>query len=252
MSSQIARLFKKNNVKIEDILYATRNTQHTYIQMINGDCLETSAPVKSVAAELPEYDFWNIQKGVYVAKRHIVNIDSKYNYTMVDGKVFEGRHRTPGEHQRHRRKLLGEHVSHTPVNPQNKADNTTPELSLTERCAIMEDAPIAFCVIELVFHEGGIGIDFVFRYCNKEMAVLEGVPVEEMLNRSFYEVFPNGDKKWIIPYAEVALNGKQTIIRDFSPEINQMLTIHCFQPAKGYCACLLTIAETAPQQKENL
>ena len=36
-----------------------------------------------------------------------------------------------------------------------------------------------------------------FRYCNAEMATVEGVPVEEMLNRSFYKVFPNGDKKWL-------------------------------------------------------
>ena len=28
-----------------------------------------------------------------------------------------------------------------------------------------------------------------------------------MLNRSFYEVFENGDKKWLVTYADVALNG---------------------------------------------
>ena len=40
------------------------------------------------------------------------------------------------------------------------------------------------------------------------MAVVEGIPVSEMLNRSFYEVFENGDKKWLVTYADVALNGK--------------------------------------------
>lgn len=54
--------------------------------------------------------------------------------------------------------------------------------------------PLAYCIIELVFDANGHGVDFVFRYCNKEMAHIEGVPVEEMLNRSFYEVFRNGDK----------------------------------------------------------
>lgn len=34
----------------------------------------------------------------------------------------------------------------------------------------------------------GCGVDFIFRYCNAEMATVEGVPVEEMLNRSFYKV----------------------------------------------------------------
>ena len=29
------------------------------------------------------------------------------------------------------------------------------------------------------------------------------------------------------------------IIHDYSPEINKNLTIHCFQPSPGYCACVL-------------
>lgn len=58
--------------------------------------------------------------------------------------------------------------------------------------------PIAFCVIELVFDEKGHGVDFVFRYCNEMMADVEGMPVSEMINRSFYEVFENGDKSgWL-------------------------------------------------------
>ena len=67
----------------------------------------------------------------------------------------------------------------------------------------------------------GHGVDFVFRYCNDEMAVVEGVPVSEMLNRSFYEVFENGDKKWLVTYADVALNGNKHILHDYSPEIRQ-------------------------------
>lgn len=49
--------------------------------------------------------------------------------------------------------------------------------------------PLAFCVIELVFDEKGHGVDFVFRYCNEMMADVEGIPISEMINRSFYEVF---------------------------------------------------------------
>ena len=98
---------------------------------------------------------------------------------------------------------------------------------------------LAFRIIELVFDAEGHGVDFVFRYCNDEMAVVEGVPVSEMLNRSFYEVFENGDKKWLVTYADVALNGNKHILQDYSPEIDKTLTIYCFQPAPGYCACVL-------------
>ena len=71
------------------------------------------------------------------------------------------------------------------------------------------------------------------------MAVVEGVHIADMINRSFYKVFENGDKKWLVTYADVALNGTKRIIHDYSPEINKNLTIHCFQPSPGYCACVL-------------
>ena len=35
--------------------------------------------------------------------------------------------------------------------------------------------PVAYCVIELVFDAEGHGVDFVFRYCNKQMEVVEGI-----------------------------------------------------------------------------
>lgn len=115
----------------------------------------------------------------------------------------------------------------------------TAKPALLEKCSLLDDMPLAFCVIELVFNESGHGVDFIFRYCNAEMATIEGVPVEEMLNRSFYEVFPNGDKKWLVSYADVALNGTRHTLHDYSPEVDKYLTIHCYQPEPGYCACVL-------------
>ena len=75
------------------------------------------------------------------------------------------------------------------------------------------------------------------------MAHIEGVPVEEMLNRSFYEVFRNGDKKWLVTYADVALNGTKHLIHDYSLEIGQQLNIYCYQPEQGFSACILQVAD---------
>ena len=122
---------------------------------------------------------------------------------------------------------------------KNAREITSHPLSFLEKCSILSDMPVAYCVIELVFDENGHGVDFVFRYCNKHMEAVEGIPVEEMLNRSFYEVFKNGDRKWLISYADVALNGVQRTLYDYSPEINRNLTIYCYQPEPGYCACVL-------------
>ena len=151
---------------------------------------------------------------------------------MTDGAVFQGRKRNLSQHKQIR-KALG-------LNAQNYSKvSEDSSLQLFNSCSFLNDMPLAFCIIELVFDANGRGVDFVFRYCNEEMAVVEGIQVSEMLNNSFYEVFKNGDKKWLVTYADVALNGTKVILHDYSPEIGKDLTIYCSQPHPGYCACIL-------------
>ena len=179
-----------------------------------------------ILSALPEKNFLSISKGIVVCRSHIVNISNNGVYTMSDGHTFQGRKRDMSSH---RRVSAGIGLTNTKHRP----------LSMLEKCSLLDNMPLAFCVIELVFNEDGHGVDFIFRYCNAEMATVEGIPVEEMLNRSFYKVFPNGDKKWLVSYADVALNGTRHTLHDYSPEVDKYLTIHCYQPEPGYCACVL-------------
>ena len=174
-------------------------------------------------------------EGVAVNRARIINIDTDGVYTMSDGRTFAGRKRGLSAH-RHLRKQMG-------LNALPDAQPQTAPMTFLEKCTLLDEMPLAYCVIELVFNAEGHGVDFIFRYCNAEMAVMEGVPVEEMLNRSFYEVFRNGDKKWLVAYADVALNGTKRILHDYSPEIGKYLTIYCYQPAPGFCACVLQKAD---------
>ena len=130
---------------------------------------------------LPESEFLSISKGTVVCRSHIVDISKDGVYIMSDGRTFQGRKRGLSSHRRLRTEI-------------GLADTKPQPLSMLEKCSLLDDMPLAFCVIELVFNKDGRGVDFIFRYCNAEMANVEGVPVEEMLNRSFYEVFRNGDK----------------------------------------------------------
>lgn len=130
------------------------------------------------------------------------------------------------------------------------------------RSALLRDAKSALRIGALLYDRSGRAIEctgkgckviniyfFIFLYSINlrfyhqperfTQDVVEGIPVSEMLNRSFYEVFENGDKKWLVTYADVALNGNKHILQDYSPEIDKTLTIYCFQPASGYCACVL-------------
>ena len=224
--------FERKNIDISNILYLTRQNPLTKITFFDGKEILTAIPVKEIAIYLPDEEFVNITKGILLRKSQIVNISDDGLYTMTDGSVFQGRKRNISQHKQ-LRQALG-----LSKEQDEKAEKMIP-LELLEKCSILNDMPLAFCVIELVFDANGRGVDFVFRYCNEEMAAVEGIPVSEMLNHSFYEVFENGDKKWLVTYADVALNGTKVILHDYSPEIGKDLTIYCFQPHPGYCACIL-------------
>ena len=232
MRYNVLHFFERKNIDISNILYLTRQNPLTKITFLDGKEILTAIPVKEIAIYLPDEEFVNITKGVLLRKSQIVNISDDGLYTMTDGSVFQGRKRNISQHKQ-LRQALG-----LSKKQDEKAEQRIP-LELLEKCSILNDMPLAFCVIELVFDANGRGVDFVFRYCNEEMAVVEGIPVSEMLNNSFYEVFENGDKKWLVTYADVALNGTKVILHDYSPEIGKDLTIYCFQPHPGYCACIL-------------
>ena len=232
MRYNVLHFFERKNIDIANILYLTRQNPHTKITFFDGKEILTAIPVKEIAIYLPDEEFVNITKGVLLRKSQIVNISGDGLYTMTDGSVFQGRKRNISQHKQ-LRQALG-----LSKEQDEKAEKMIP-LELLEKCSILNDMPLAFCVIELVFDANGRGVDFVFRYCNEEMAVVEGIPVSEMLNHSFYEVFENGDKKWLVTYADVALNGTKVILHDYSPEIGKDLSIYCFQPHPGYCACIL-------------
>ncbi len=235
--ADLQRFFKRNKIEIEKILYIYHHDRKTVVCHEPGREIFSSAPLQEVLAFLPEEDFISISRNAIVRRDKILNISHDGVYTMLDGKTFQGRTRYLSTHRRLKKEM---------ESGIKKAGKANPHpLSFLEKCSILDDMPVAYCVIELTFDEDGHGVDFIFRYCNKYMEVVEGIPVEDMLNRSFYEVFKNGDRKWLVSYADVALNGSKRTLSDYSPEIDKNLTIYCYQPEPGFCACVLVPEQDA-------
>lgn len=235
--ADLQRFFKRNKIEIEKILYIYHHDRKTVVCHEPGREIFSSAPLQEVLAFLPEEDFISISRNAVVRRDKILNISHDGVYSMLDGKTFQGRTRYLSTHRRLKKEM---------ESGIKKAGKANPHpLSFLEKCSILDDMPVAYCVIELTFDEDGHGVDFIFRYCNKYMEVVEGIPVEDMLNRSFYEVFKNGDRKWLVSYADVALNGSKRTLSDYSPEIDKNLTIYCYQPEPGFCACVLVPEQDA-------
>jgi hypothetical protein len=234
MSEQIQRFLRKNKIEIEDISYITREQKRTCVHLADGRVIKTLINVKDFFVVLETYSFLSINKGTIVSTKHIEQItDGEYH--MMDGSILQGRKRTQATHKRINNNL---HTSYL---------ETLDAHNISERFSILDQMPVAFCIIELTFSEDGRGIDFKFRYCNKEMEKLENKTLSEMLNQSFYKVFKNADKKWLAIYTDVALNGTKRSIQSYSPEIEKMIYISCYQPLEGFCACLLTTDDYKPK-----
>ena len=233
--ADLERFFLRNKIGTEKILYIYHRDRKTVVCSESGEKASSTITMQEILAFLPEEDFISISRNAIVRRDKILNISHDGVYTMIDGKTFQGRTRYLSTHRRLKKEMES--------GIKKAREITSHPLSFLEKCSILDDMPVAYCVIELTFDEDGHGVDFVFRYCNKHMEVVEGIPVEDMLNRSFYEVFKNGDRKWLVSYADVALNGSKRILSDYSPEIDKNLTIYCYQPQPGFCACVLVPAK---------
>lgn len=157
MASKAWSLCRKHPIHLPQ---RPQNSHSTHRTVRNLRCFVS---VHSVLSLCPERDFLSISKGTVVCRSHIVNISSDGVYTMSDGRTFQGRKRGMSSHRR-----LSAEIGLT--------NTTHRSLSMLEKCSLLDNMPLAFCVIELVFNEQGHGVDFIFRYCNAEMATVEGVP----------------------------------------------------------------------------
>lgn len=230
MDEKAKNFFAKKNIPFQDIIYFVRKNHKTELHLTNGNIIITYLPIKVLLSVIPDGIFISINKGVVVGKNHITHIVNNV-YTMIDGVNFVGRVRTPGRHLLNKYELM----SSSNTLKSSKLNGTFDDVA--DKFAVLDNLPIAFALIELVFDQEGRGMDFVFRYCNKELTTLTQLPLASFLNKSFYEVFKNADKKWLITYADVAMNGQSRVINSYSQELDCNVNVYCYQPATNYCAC---------------
>lgn len=107
--------------------------------------------------------------------------------------------------------------------------------------ACLDKMYTAVAIIHMEVDETNTPVDFTFVYANEALAKLENVHRDKLIGASFYkDLFPSGDKKWLLPYWDTACNGMAQTLKDYSPEIGRFIEISCYQVAYGYCACIVT------------
>ena len=101
--------------------------------------------------------------------------------------------------------------------------------------------PEAFALLEILLDADKKPYDFRFMYVNQALIDLQGLSKEQIQGSRFYQIFPEGSRKWLPFLYDAAFQRKKHVLRKFfSPEINRYLRIICYPwPGSHLCACLL-------------
>src|SRR5574344_1117033 len=106
-----------------------------------------------------------------------------------------------------------------------------------------DNSSLAFCVIDLLYNKANKICDFKFIYVNRMFAKIGKKTTQELLNHSFYSLYPDTDKKWLSYCISVAIDGVPGNFTEFSQEAQKTINIQAYQISFGRCGCLLSAVE---------
>ncbi len=111
---------------------------------------------------------------------------------------------------------------------------------MTNTAYIGRDEIHGYCIIRVELDKAGQPFDWTFIHANEELARIEGKPLDEIIGHRFYELFPEGDRKWLNYYYEAAYLGKSVSFDEISDEIGLYLHVEAYPTdRKGYCSCVI-------------
>ena len=226
MLEKVERFLAKNAISPSDIMYITRENRQTVVTLSSGKREISYIPIKYIYEDLPVGAFLNITKGVVIGRKHIRSIDGGV-YTMTDGTQFRGRVRTPGAHSYNGR-------IHSAGIRAGMLHDTH---SLHSHFSILDNCPIPFCAVELVHDSTGRIIDYIFRYVNLAFAEFEQREIDQLADRSFYDVFSDRDSRWANYKEKVVDRGGFLEALDYDDEgVLRMKTIN-YEIRPGLVGC---------------
>ena len=235
----------KMQIRRADILYIIKSEYLSMIHMLNGDIIQTITTIQELE-EMLGGDCIEVKRGCIVSVSAITEVKDKICLCNGEAIPFTKRKKKAirMEWQENQKLMIDE------ISGQNQPMTDEEYHRYYEIC---DKFPFAFTDIEMVFNEKRHAVDWIFRYGNKALAELEGIPLERLIGSSFSSLFNNMDAKWLRGYERAALYGETMEIEEYSPEIDANLRILCFQTFPGHCGCILHDMDRLQSMKyENL
>lgn len=219
-------------IPASSIIYASVTDKLCKIHLDNGDTLSLFITISELLGKLGEEDFLRVSRSSMVAYTAVESVNQEEI-------ILYGGVRIPYSRSR-RREIMDKarNCMERQVVCRDK-NRAVGELDFVHGFSFWEEVPIGFGVLEFVADCTGRFSDFIFRYANRALAELEGVTVDALINRAYGQIFKEAHNKRLAIYSKVAFMGDTVELIDYSPELGKELLILCYQPAYGYCACIV-------------
>lgn len=219
-------------IPASSIIYASVTDKLCKIHLDNGDTLSLFITISELLEKLGEEDFLRVSRSSMVAYTAVESVNQEEI-------ILYGGVRIPYSRSR-RREIMDKarNCMERQVVCRDK-NRAVGELDFVHGFSFWEEVPIGFGVLEFVADCTGRFSDFIFRYVNRALAELEGVTADALINRAYGQIFKEAHNKRLAIYSKVAFMGDTVELIDYSPELGKELLILCYQPAYGYCACIV-------------
>ena len=218
-------------LNISTILYVLMKKNYAEIHTFSGRRYMTRATLNELEQALGD-SFLKVSRGCLVSVMAIHDITNVIALTNGESLSYPVRNRNEiAARFQVKQKLIISRFSE---------GNIPSEEAYHAHFQCFDELPVAFADIEMVFNDERRAVDWIFRYGNQALALLEKVPLEKLIGRAFSSLFPDMDDKWLRAYEQAALYGATLEVVDYSPEIDTYLRILCFPTFRGHCGCILS------------
>ena len=187
-------------IKIKDILYVRMAGNIANFYVCDDKAYETRMRMEMIEKILGD-DFIRTHRSYLVNPLAIHSIDKTIHLVNGDSVKYV------------------EHIRHEVLtNVRNKRTELMKRLCEENGMKTVEDyhehykcfdtMPFAFADIEMVFDAENQAVDWIFKYGNQALAILEKLPLDMIIGSSFGELFANMDPKWLTSYERSAIYGE--------------------------------------------
>lgn len=219
-------------IPARSVVYANVTDKLCKIHLDNGEILSLFITISDLMDKLGEKDFLRVSRSCLVAYGAIRSINQ-------DEVILYGDVRLPYSRSRRQEIIAKTRECIERLMSRSETTREVRPIDVSHAFTFWDRLPVGFCVLDFVTDSTGYFADFEYRYVNEAMAEVAGRTRGEMLNRTYLNLFPGAEKKWAALYSRVAFMGEPLEMIDYSREFGKDLLVICYQPAYGYCACIV-------------